>query len=73
MELKNLRGCLVQVFVDDVDRRTVSVTVPSVEFKAVADLLGYKVQAKGSTVFCEAPMTRDRLKLQFVIGEIHGE
>jgi len=69
MNLETFENCQVQVFVDDADRRSVSVTLSSGEFEEVAKLLGYKVQNKDDKIWFEAPMTRDRLKLQFVWGE----
>ena len=69
MILETFQDCLVQVFIDDADRRTVSVTIPSDVFNAWSKLLGYQIQSKNDRVWFEAPMTRDRLKLQFVRGD----
>ena len=73
MRLDTFEDCLVQVHIDDADRRTVSVTIPHQLFGDLAETLGYLIQGKGSKVWFEAPMTRDRLKLQFVMSPQHGE
>ena len=69
MILETIENCPVQIFIDDADRRSVSVTIPSDGFNRLAKLLGYEIQVKGEKTWFEAPMTRDRLKLQFVRGE----